>query len=75
LFALAVAPAACLFLLEPLLLRRLHVRHVLPVLLQNAAPVYLTPEALECTINVFVISNLYTNSQRGSLLEKFGYEL
>jgi hypothetical protein len=70
-----VTPPAGLLLLEPFLLRRLHVRHVLPVLLQNAAPVYLAPEAFERAINVFVVSNLYTNSQRGSLLEESGYEL
>jgi len=73
--ALAVAPPAGLLLLEPLLFRRLHVRHVLPVLLQNATPIYLAPEAFECTINVFVVSNLNTNSQRGSLLGKSVFKL
>jgi len=71
--ALAVAAPTGAFFLEPLLLRGLHVRHVLAVLPKNAAPVHLTPETLECTINVFVVSNLNTNSQRESLLEESGF--
>jgi len=71
--ALAVAAPTGALLLEPLLLRGLHVRHVLAILPENAAPVHLAPKALECTINVFVVSNFNTNSQRGSLLEKSGF--
>lgn len=66
----AVTTATRLLLLEALLFRRLHVRHVLAILPKNAAPVHLTPKALERAIDGLVISYLYTNSQRESLLEK-----
>jgi len=72
---LAVAPPAGPLLFEPLLLRGLHVGHVLPILLQHTTPVHLTPEALERAINVFVVSDFYTNSQGRSLRREFGFEI
>jgi hypothetical protein len=71
----AVTPAARPLFFETLLFRRLHVRHVLPVLLQHTTPIHLTPEAFEGTINVFVISDFDTNSQGRSLRREFGSRL
>lgn len=71
--SLTVTTPPRLLFLEPFLLRRLHVRHVLTVLPENATPVHLPSEAFECTINGLVVSNLYTYSQRGSLLRESGF--
>lgn len=64
--AFAVTPAARLLALKPLLFRRLHVRHILTVLPENTAPVYLAAKPLECTVDRFVASNFNTNSQSRS---------
>lgn len=68
--ALAVPTPTRFLLLQAFLLRRLHVRHILAVLAENAAPIHLPSEAFECAIDRLVISYLNTNSQRKSLLEK-----
>jgi len=67
-----VAPPARPLLFEALLFRRLHVRHVLPILLQHTTPVHLTPEAFKGTINVFVIADFDTNRQGRSLRKELG---
>ena len=72
LFAVAAAPRP--LRIEALLFRGLHVRHVLPVLLQHTTAVDLTPEALESTINVFIVSDFDTNRQGRSLRREFGFE-
>ena len=66
--AVTVPTAARLLRAKPLLLRRLHVRHVLAELAQHAAPVYLTAKALERAVNRFVSSYFNTNSQNESPL-------
>ncbi len=71
----AVAASTRPFFFKPLLLRGLHIGHVLPVLLQHATPVHLTTETLERAINVFVVSDFYTNSQGRSLRREFGFEI
>jgi len=73
LLAVATPPRTLLF--HAFLFRGLHVRHVLPVLLQHTTPIHLTPEALEGTINVFVVSDFDTNSQGRSLRREFGSEI
>jgi len=70
-----VAPSTRPLLFQPLLLRGLHIGHVLPILLQHATPVHLTPKALQRTVNVFVVSDFYTNSQGRSLRREFGFEI
>jgi len=62
----AVATPARFLRTEPLLLRRLHVRHVLAVLAKHTASVNLTAEALECAVDRFVSSYFNTNSQNKS---------
>ena len=66
--AIAVATAARLLRAKPLLLRRLHVRHVLAKLTQHAAPVYLAAKALERAVDRFISSYFNTNSQNKSPL-------
>jgi hypothetical protein len=72
--AVAVATPARLFGTKPLLLRWLHVCHVLPVFAQHAAAVHLATKALERAVDRFVSSYFNTNSQNKSPLEKVLFE-
>lgn len=66
--AVAVPTAAGLLLLQPLLFRRLQVRHILTVLPQHTAPVHLAAKPLQGAIDGLVVAYFYTYSQSGSLV-------
>lgn len=66
--AVAVPTAAGLLLLQPLLFRRLQVRHILTVLPQHTAPVDLAAKPLQGAIDGLVVAYFYTYSQSGSLV-------
>lgn len=66
--AVTVPTAARLFLLQPLLFRRLQVRHILAVLPQHTAPVDLTAKPFQSAIDRLVVAYFYTYSQSRSLV-------